>query len=89
MTDTNGHQPEKIDILIDQVGHLTESVHGLREGIHELREGIHDLKEVVTTGFADLKVISERQEQNISRLVEVVNRQTELVDTLIRNRQSG
>jgi uncharacterized protein YoxC len=82
MTDTNGHQPEKIDILIDQVGHLTES-------IQELREGIHDLKDVVTTGFADLKVISERQEQNISRLVEVVNRQTEMVDRLISERQNG
>jgi hypothetical protein len=82
MTQTNGHQPEKIDILIDQVGRLTESV--------------HELKDVVTTGFADLKEITERQaqtaerqEQNISRLVEIVNRQTELVDTLIRDRQRG
>lgn len=64
MTQTNGHQPEKIDILIDQVGRLTE-------GIHEMRAGINDLKEV-----------SQRQEQNISRLVGIV-------EALINDRQNG
>jgi hypothetical protein len=51
-------QPDRLDILIDQVGRLTE---------------------VVTVGFADLKELvreqaetSKRQEQNISRLVGIV-----------------
>ncbi len=51
-------QPDRLNILIDQVGRLTE---------------------VVTVGFADLKELvreqaetSKRQEQNISRLVGIV-----------------
>ncbi len=51
-------QPDRLDILIDQVGRLTE---------------------VVTVGFADLKELvreqaetSKRQEQNITRLVGIV-----------------
>jgi hypothetical protein len=51
-------QPDRLDILVDQVGRLTE---------------------VVTVGFADLKDLvreqaetSKRQEQNITRLVGIV-----------------
>jgi hypothetical protein len=51
-------QPDRLDILIDQVGRLTE---------------------VVTVGFGDLKELvreqaetSKRQEQNITRLVGIV-----------------
>jgi len=51
-------QNQKIDLLTDQIGHLTE---------------------VVTTGFAELKALAQqqsetakRQEQNITRLVGIV-----------------
>jgi hypothetical protein len=44
-------QPDRLDILIDQVGRLTEAV---------------------TVGFSKLEAVSERQEQNISRLVGIV-----------------
>jgi hypothetical protein len=77
MTQGNGHtpQPNRMNILIDQVDRLTE---------------------VVTTGFADLKAtterqsqVAERQEQNISRLVDVVAQQAEIVNALLRDRQGG
>lgn len=66
MTPSNGSGDRDIDILIDQVGRLTEAV---------------------TVGFAELRAISERQERNISRLVDTVARQAELVEALIKERQ--
>lgn len=72
MTQSNGNQPDKIDILIDQVGRLTEVV----------TIGFQESRETIQAGFAELRTISERQEQNISRLVGIV-------ETLIRDRQNG
>ena len=58
LTQSNQQQNQKIDLLTDQIGHLTE---------------------VVTTGFAELKELTQqqsdtakRQEQNITRLVGIV-----------------
>jgi hypothetical protein len=64
MTESNGHQPEKIDILIDQVGRLTE--------------GLQELKLIVERQAQT----TDRQEQNISRLVGIV-------EALINDRQNG
>jgi len=65
LTQSNQQQNQKIDLLTDQIGHLTE---------------------VVTTGFAELKELTQqqsdtakRQEQNITRLVGIV-------ETLIQQR---
>jgi methyl-accepting chemotaxis protein len=65
MTQSNGNQPDRLDILIDQVGRLTEVV----------TTGFADLKE----GMADLKAITEQQAQvakeqaeNVSRLIGIV-----------------
>ncbi|MBW4550497.1 MAG: hypothetical protein KME35_05230 [Aphanocapsa sp. GSE-SYN-MK-11-07L] len=65
-------QPDRLAILIDQVGRLTEGISELRVGVSELREGISELRSVVQDGFTELKTVSERQEQNISRLVGIV-----------------
>jgi uncharacterized protein YoxC len=72
---TNGNQPEKIDILVDQVGRLTES-------IHEVSHSIHELKIVVQT-------VAEQQNETVKSLVAIVNRQTETVDALIRHQQNS
>lgn len=40
------------------------------------------LTEVVTTGFAELKTIAQAQQQDINRLVGVVDRQSQTVDRL-------
>jgi hypothetical protein len=64
---TTNNEPEKIDILIDQVGRLTEGLTELRlvvtEGFTELKQGLGELKEV-----------SQRQERNIDRLVGIVEK---------------
>lgn len=80
---------EKIEILIDQVGRMTESITELRmsvedmsEGITELRIGITELRITVEHGFTELKTVSERQERNIDRLVGIV-------ETLIQERRSN
>lgn len=72
---TNGNLSESLNILTEQVGRLTE---------------------VVSIGFAELKELvreqaetSKRQEQNISRLVDTVARQAEIVDVLICDRQQN
>jgi methyl-accepting chemotaxis protein len=115
MTQNNGNHsnPDRLDILVDQVGRLTEvvtvgfsemregisemregisemreGISEMREGISEMRQGISDLRESVTAGFQELKSISERQEQNISRLADTVARQAEIVEMLIRDRQA-
>ncbi|MBD1845486.1 hypothetical protein H6F89_19150 [Cyanobacteria bacterium FACHB-63] len=49
---------EKIEILIDQIGRMTES--------------ITELRMTVESGFTELKAASERQERNIDRLVGIV-----------------
>jgi hypothetical protein len=82
MTESNGHQPEKIDILVDQVGRLTESV-------YELRLGISELKDIARQQTESIKQMAQQQNETVSRLVEIVNRQTETVDALIRNQQNG
>ncbi len=104
---------EKIEILIDQVGRMTESITelrmGMRESVMDLREsvtelrtgmqesvselrgsvselretvehGFDELRSLVTTGFTELKTVSERQERNIDRLVGIV-------ETLIQERR--
>ena len=48
----------RLDLLIDQIGILTE---------------------LVTTGFSELKTIAQAQQQDINRLVEVADRQSETV----------
>jgi hypothetical protein len=61
MAQTNGN--DKLDILIDQVGRLTE-------GLTEIKTLIRE-----QTAIADRQATSiDRQEQNISRLVQVVER---------------
>lgn len=59
--------PDRLDILTEQVGRLTE---------------------VLTVGFQDLKSISERQEQNISRLEADVSRLIGIVETLLELQRS-
>ncbi len=49
---------EKIEILIDQVGRMTESITELRLGME--------------SGFQELKTVTERQERNIDRLMSIV-----------------
>jgi hypothetical protein len=66
---------EKLDILIHQVGLLTE--------------GIVELRILVTEGFAELKAIAERQERNIERQERNIDRLVGVVELLIeRDRQN-
>jgi methyl-accepting chemotaxis protein len=82
MTESNSHQSEKIDILIDQVGRLTEVV---TIGFSEIKAGMADLK-ATTERQAQ---VAEQQAETVSRLVDIVNRQTATVDALIHNQQNG
>jgi methyl-accepting chemotaxis protein len=75
MTESNGHQPEKIDVLIDQVGRLTEVV----------TIGFNEIK----TGMADLKATTERQAQVAEQQAETVRQLVGIVETLIHNQQNG
>ncbi len=60
MTNSNNGS-DRLDLLVDQIGILTE---------------------LVTTGFSELKAISQAQQQDINRLVEVTDRQAKTVDKL-------
>jgi hypothetical protein len=61
MTINSNNGSDHLDLLVDQIGVLTE---------------------VVTTGFAELKTIAQAQQQDINRLVGVVDRQSQTVDRL-------
>jgi hypothetical protein len=65
MTQTNGHQPEKIDILIDQVGRLTES-------IHELKALAGQQLQVAEQQNENIKQLAHQHDQTVSRLVGIV-----------------
>lgn len=58
-------QPDRIDILVDQVGRLTEGISELRTAVQTGFAGVQD-------SFSELRAVSERQEQNITRLVGIV-----------------
>lgn len=73
---------EKIEILIDQVGRMTESITELRMTVEHMSEGITELRMTVESGFTELKTVSKRQERNIDRLVGIV-------ETLIQERRSN
>jgi uncharacterized protein YoxC len=88
----------KVEILIDQVGHLTESVTelcisvaDLRESVTELRISVADLRESVT----ELRIVTEQQTQAIQAQNELIkrlydshdqtiNRLVTIVETLIQ-----
>jgi hypothetical protein len=71
---TSSNKPDKLDILIDQVGRLTESITELgifvREGFEESNQRMTRLEEI-SQRQADA---IDRQEQNINRLVGVVEK---------------
>ncbi|MGB8701001.1 MAG: hypothetical protein WCD18_16435 [Thermosynechococcaceae cyanobacterium] len=84
----NGTFAENLNVLTEQIGRLTEVV---TVGFAEMKDGMTDLKD----GMSELKAIvreqaetSKRQEHHISRLVDTVARQAEIVDALIRDRQN-
>lgn len=88
---TQLNDSEKIEILIDQVGRMTES-------ITELRMSLTDLRSTVVSGFDELKTISqrqaeaaERQSQSIDRLAQIqernVDRLVGIVEALIQERR--
>ena len=85
----------KIDILIDQVGRLTESVHELKLSTHELKESTHELKEStheLRMSIHELKEITIAQNQAIQRTADqhdqTVNRLIGVVETLITQSRS-
>jgi len=70
---------QKIDILIDQVGRLTESVyelkastHELKESTHELRMSIHELKEITIAQNQAIQRTADQHDQTVNRLIGVV-----------------
>lgn len=73
---TQLNDSEKIEILIDQVGRMTES-------ITELRMSVTDLRGAVVSGFAELKAITERQAESIERLAQTAERQERNTDRLV------
>lgn len=81
---TQLNDSEKIEILIDQVGRMTES-------ITELRMSVTDLGNTVQSGFAELKAITERQAESIDRLAQIqernVDRLVGIVEALIQERR--
>ena len=86
----------KIDILIDQVGRLTESVHELKLSTHELKESTHELKEStheLRMSIHELKEITIAQNQAIQRTADqhdqTVNRLIGVVETLITQGRSS
>jgi methyl-accepting chemotaxis protein len=83
MTESNGtNNPltKSLTILTEQIGRLTEVVN---VGFADMKEGMTELRTLVR----EQSDTSKRQEQNISRLVDTVSRQSEMVEALLRDRQ--
>ncbi|WP_017328003.1 hypothetical protein [Synechococcus sp. PCC 7336] len=66
----------KLEVLTGQVGKLTEGLTEIRMGFTEIR-----------MDFTEIKETAIRQEGNISRLVNVVERQSQMLETLLQERQ--
>lgn len=72
MVQANGNQPDKLDILIDQVGRLTEVV---TIGFQEIKAISQQQATSIgqqATSINQLADSVQRQEQTISRLVGIV-----------------
>ena len=65
LTQSNQQQNQKIALLTDQIGHLTE---------------------VVTTGFAELKELTQQQSDTAKRQEQNITRFVGIVETLIQQR---
>lgn len=85
---TSGAQPQqdKIDILNDQIGRLTEVVtYGfveLKEGFSELRQGFSELREGFTEirlEMAEIRETARQQGENIEKQTESIKQQAELI----------
>jgi methyl-accepting chemotaxis protein len=72
MTQDNGHQPDKLDILIDQVGRLTEVVTIGFQEIKAISQQQSTSIQQQATSINQLADSVQRQEQTISRLVGIV-----------------
>jgi hypothetical protein len=73
-------QPDRIEILTEQIGRLTEAV---TIGFQDCRTDAEDIKTVLTDGFADLKATIERQATVAERQAETARLQAESVARLI------
>ena len=85
---TNGNNgSDRLDLLTDQIGRLTEQIAhsniAIANGFAETRANIEKLGEKIDSGFSELKAISQAQQQDINRLVEVTDRQAKTVDKLV------
>ncbi len=78
----NNNGTDRLDLLTDQIGRLTEQVAqtnlSIASGFAETRANIEKLGEKIDSGFAELKTIAQAQQQDINRLVGVVDK---LADT--------
>jgi methyl-accepting chemotaxis protein len=83
---------EKLEILIDQVGHLTEGLVDLKLTVERQAETVDRL---LTEGLADIKatierqvVVAERQAETMERQVETVDRLVKIVETVLQQRMN-
>ncbi|MGJ3254281.1 MAG: hypothetical protein ACFE0J_24580 [Elainellaceae cyanobacterium] len=72
-------QPDRLDILIEQVGHLTEGLTEIKLMIREQTELVREQSETAKQQANSITTLS----QDVSRLVGVVERQSILVDRLL------
>ncbi len=72
MTQDNRHQPDKLDILIDQVGRLTEVVTIGFQEIKAISQHQSTSIQQQATSINQLADSVQRQEQTIARLVGIV-----------------
>ncbi len=84
---TNNGKPEKIDILIDQVGHLTEGLTELKLLIHQqveigqqqanridqLANAVSEQSQSIKLMAASMEATSQNQSEAIKQLVGIVN----------------
>ena len=100
LTNQIGHLTEQqhhsLNVLTEKIAHLGEqqqhSLDVLTEKIGQVGGKIDTLTEAVTTGFSELKVITQEQAQtakqqaeSISRLAATVERQAQIVERLLPN----
>ncbi|MGJ3244532.1 MAG: hypothetical protein ACFE0I_00440 [Elainellaceae cyanobacterium] len=71
--------PDRLDILIEQVGHLTEGLIEIKLMIREQTELVREQAETAKQQANSITTLS----RDVSRLVGVVDRQSILVDRLL------
>jgi len=87
MTTLPTDKDDRLEILIDQVGRLTEAQTEFKYEMIDRLDRLIQMSERQAATAERYAATAERHEENITRLVAVVERQAQIVDTLIQGRQ--